>query len=388
MLNCSFVRLGSCALTGTLLATLLACGGGTSTGDPSVLLQSHPVASNAGPITAMAAAAAPKRAATARTLDATSFLNWAEGAYPSLFEAPQSNQTIDVWTYRYYPKTDIYLGVNTSGDVLGLVGTGGTYNAVPLGKIESFGCTVYPSDCAVTPPASGSTTYNECVDPAAMTLPTGFNTRLVNTWVGLITGEETVKYLIEGRATFEGQSAVKSKRTMTGSQTILGVSQAVNSRGWTYEKVQSNGLIVMLGAESEFDTAGFSANGYTFAGFTTASKTVYSPAVEEREFTLKVGESVTVAHKGSNSNSGGPLPPSTVPFDYSVTYTYVARETVPVSGRNFDTCKYTIKASDSSIPVTFWFLVGKGIPVKSESTSSAGIQQVLFKSGTYNGVPI
>ena len=387
MLNCSFVRLGSGALTGTLLATLLACGGGASPGDPSVLLQSHPVASNAGPITAMAAAAVPKRAAAVRMPDGTSLFNWAEGAYPSLFEAPQSNQTIDVWTYRYYPKTDIYLGVNTMGDVLGLVGTGGgAYNAVPLGKIESFGCAVYPSDCAATPPASGPTTYNECVDPAAMALPTGFNMRLVNSWVGFITGEETVEHLIEGPATFEGQSAVKSKQTMTGSHTVLGFSQAVSSREWMYEKVQSSGLIVMLGAE--FDTAGFSAGGYTFPASTTTSKTVYSPAVEERAFTLKVGESVTVAHKGTNSNSGGSLPSSTVSFDYSVTFTYVARETVAVSGRNFDTCKYTSEASDSSIPSTFWYLVGKGIPVKSESTSSAGTQQILLKSGTYNGVAI
>lgn len=150
MLNCSFVRSGFGALTGTLLATLLACGGGgTSPEDPSVLLQSHPVASNAGPITALAATAATKRTAAVRIPDATSLFNWAEGAYPSLFEAPQSNQMIDVWTYRYYPKTDIYLGVNTTGDVLGLVRTDGrAYTAVPLGKIESFGCSVYPGDCA------------------------------------------------------------------------------------------------------------------------------------------------------------------------------------------------------------------------------------------------
>ena len=132
----------------TLLALLIGCGGGSTPGDPQVLLQNHPVASNAGPLGALALPTA-KRAASVRVLDASSFLNWAELTYPSLFEAPQSNKTIDVWTYRYYPKTDIYLGTNTSGDVLGLVGKGGgQYDAYPLGKLVDFSCSVFPADCA------------------------------------------------------------------------------------------------------------------------------------------------------------------------------------------------------------------------------------------------
>ena len=62
------------------------------------------------------------KAAAVRTPDASSFLNWAESAYPNYFPTSESNKSIDVWTYRYYPKTDIYLGTNTTGDVLGLVG--------------------------------------------------------------------------------------------------------------------------------------------------------------------------------------------------------------------------------------------------------------------------
>lgn len=133
--------------TFVLLAALTACGGGSTPGDPEVLLQPHPVASKAGPMDTVVVPAR-RMAASVHALDASSFLNWAESAYPALFEAPQSNSTIDVWTYRYYPKTDIYLATNTSGDVLGLVGKGGgEYNSHPLGKITDFGCLVYPSDC-------------------------------------------------------------------------------------------------------------------------------------------------------------------------------------------------------------------------------------------------
>lgn len=115
------------------------------------MLQSHSTASGAGPLAALATPARRLAVAVApRTPDASSLFNWAELAYPSLFEPLQSNQNIDVWTYRYYPKTDIYLGTNTSGDVRGLVGKGGgQYNAVALGKIADFSCLVYPSDCTL-----------------------------------------------------------------------------------------------------------------------------------------------------------------------------------------------------------------------------------------------
>lgn len=136
-----------------LSCLLLACGGGgISTDDPQVMLQSHPPAAHTTPLTTMAVPAA-RSAASARTPDASSFLNWAESAYPGYFPTPQANQSIDVWTYRYYPQTDIYLGTNTSGDVLGLVSNGaGGYNSVPLGIITDYACAVYPADCTAAAP--------------------------------------------------------------------------------------------------------------------------------------------------------------------------------------------------------------------------------------------
>lgn len=132
-----------------LSCLLVACGGGNPSDEPNVFLQPHPVATGAGPLSDMAVPT-PRQAAI-RTPDAYNFLNWAESAYPNFFPSAQSNKTIDVWTYRYYSQTDIYLGTNTNGDVLGLVGKGGgAYDSVPLGKISDFSCSVYPTDCAIT----------------------------------------------------------------------------------------------------------------------------------------------------------------------------------------------------------------------------------------------
>ena len=140
-------------LAALLVCVLTACGGGgasTSPGSPEVLLQPHPVASNAGPLTDMAARAYPSLSTTPM-LDASSLFDWAESTYPDLLNTHQTNQTHDIWTYRYYPNTDIYLGVNTHGDVLALVGKGdGTYDSVPLGKLGDYACLVNPGNCAET----------------------------------------------------------------------------------------------------------------------------------------------------------------------------------------------------------------------------------------------
>lgn len=95
-------------------------------------------------------------AAAPRTPDATTLLNWAERTYPFLFEGPQPNKVAGIWVYRYYPKTDNYLGVSSANDVLWLQGKGdGTHNSIPLGKTADYGCAVYPQDCVQEPKASG-----------------------------------------------------------------------------------------------------------------------------------------------------------------------------------------------------------------------------------------
>lgn len=128
-------------------------------------------------------------AATPRTPDATALLNWAERTYPFLFEGPQSNKVVDVWTYRYYPKTDNYLGVSTNNDVLWLQGKGdGSHNSIPLGKTADYGCAVYPQDCVQEPKASGDIVGRELSVPGL-------------SWaghIGIFDGANVIEVLNEG----------------------------------------------------------------------------------------------------------------------------------------------------------------------------------------------
>lgn len=361
-----------------MLSALAACGGGTSQGNPDVLLQSHAVAQDAGPLAVMTGSSTTRSAAV-QTLDATTFFNWAEDLFPTLFEGRKSNQTLDIYTYRYYPKTDLFLVVANTGDVLGLIGASGSYSVVSLGRLQDFASLVF---------GSGSTPYNECADPAAMALPTGFSSRLVYSYAGISARELVVETLVDGATVFGGLDAIKTTETSTITDTTQAVTVTSATRSSIYRQVQGGGLLVTAGTDIERGIS--TIGGLALSGFSTMFKSTYAPLEEDRKFTLKLGESVSVASKGSTTVvAGGLLPAGTAPFDYTTTFTYAARETVVVNGRSFDTCKYTVTGgADTSTSTTTWYLVGKGIPVKTETTTSAGSTQLLLKSGTYQGAAI
>ncbi|MEQ1637120.1 MAG: hypothetical protein ABL903_10525 [Methylococcales bacterium] len=44
--------------------------------------------------------------------DADMLFNWGEKAFPQLLSEPQTTQTMPAWYFRYYTKTDLYVGIN------------------------------------------------------------------------------------------------------------------------------------------------------------------------------------------------------------------------------------------------------------------------------------
>ena len=75
--------------------------------------------------------------------DAERILNWAEPTYPELFPTSESTQFIDGWRYRYYPQTDIYVGINDAREVAVL---GDIFNGLLIvGTVEEL-LTQLPSD--------------------------------------------------------------------------------------------------------------------------------------------------------------------------------------------------------------------------------------------------
>jgi hypothetical protein len=100
------------------------------------------------------------QSAAVRSPTVDEFFNWAELTFPTLFPVKTTNQTLQVYTYRYYPTTDLILAV-TGNTVLGLVGvTSNAPRVVPLGYLSDFSCLVLPALCTGTPATIDATSVS------------------------------------------------------------------------------------------------------------------------------------------------------------------------------------------------------------------------------------
>lgn len=79
---------------------------------------------------------------------AVDLFNWAETAFPTLFPSPRpANQTFQTFVYRYYPSTDLAIGVSGS-TVVGLVGAmSAAPRLVQLGSLGDYSCNIFPNSC-------------------------------------------------------------------------------------------------------------------------------------------------------------------------------------------------------------------------------------------------
>ncbi|OYT92130.1 MAG: hypothetical protein CFE43_10395 [Burkholderiales bacterium PBB3] len=140
----------------------------------SALLTASAAASTTTTATATKAqaSAVSSRATAAAAIDATAFFDWAEGNFPTLFPGHKSNLATGSFAYRYYPETQIALGVS-DGKVYGLGPVTGNVLAL-LGNLSDFTCRVSPSLCAA--PGTPST---GAVSTAGVAC--GYNYSAVNT---------------------------------------------------------------------------------------------------------------------------------------------------------------------------------------------------------------
>jgi len=82
--------------------------------------------------------------------DANTIFDWAENSFSDVLAPKQKTQTIEGWYYRHYPQVDvandIYLGINTPGDVYTLVGD----DLVLHGSVNDFLAIINPTAPSLT----------------------------------------------------------------------------------------------------------------------------------------------------------------------------------------------------------------------------------------------
>jgi hypothetical protein len=378
------------AVSLSVITLLAACGGGAETNAVDARES------------AQQATTAPTETRTAVvTITPQMVFDFAQTSFKDLFPTASAPLAISglayegkVFEVRGYNNGN-FLGVSSNNEIWGL----GPYtgNALTrIGAVSDYACQIAPSSCVVEPPPP-TATLNECVDPATGSLPTGFRLNLVFTFLGVVGGDQTIDSVVDGPDTFEGQSAIRVTSTTTGTSTVdaggITATTTTTTKNRTYEVKGSNGLIKTLGLLSDITgtTTLPPIGGVQIPPTTTtaATKTVFNPPAENIEFTLALGKSIDKTTTQTTTITAGPG--SNVPQTITGTqrHTFEAKESITLAnGKSYSTCRYKVGNVDGSNTSTTWFIVGKGVPARTQSVAGGKTQTMELKSGNYNGTPL
>ena len=328
-------------------------------------------------------------------------LDWAEYKFPDLFPKAVVEKypavVYDGVTYsaRAYRGAwgARYLGITPEGDIFGL----GDFTEGSLQRFDSLSswasrvlsdqCAVTPGNCGATAPAGA---LNDCTLPAAQALAPG--NRFLATYVtsGSASGQITVDSQVLGATTFEGKSAIQTRtRSETGNSFGGGVSTTTVNESIAYGQDGGNGFMRSLGTESKVVLGGIALpDGSVAGGSTSVFKSVFAPAALNVEFSLQPGQSLKKNTSALSIADGLVLPFTAT----SATYSFVRREKISVGTRSYSTCRYTEADEAGSTLTTHWFIVNRGVPARTETTSTingqSSTETTELTQGSFNGVPL
>jgi hypothetical protein len=367
-------------------ALLVACGGGETSLTPSESFVSRMATETPVPGSLPATAVIAKRASVA-TITNDQLFQWVQLQYPELFGSATPNvianlsyngQLFDV---REFPG-GTYLGIS-QGRVFGL-GPFTNGQLVDFGVVQTYAdqvCTRVNCGGAVNP-GTGTGALNGCTLPASEVLRTG--NRFVSVYKNDVfapeasSGEYTTESVVDGPASFEGQSAIKVTSRLRG---VL-EGETIDLTTVEFAQLAENGLSRFLGFEV---TASFLPG-----GLLTTVRYVNTPPLLNNEFTLQPGQSIEQTDTSTSTyiNSPFPQPPTT---DTSILRsTYEARETINVLGRSYNTCRYKSTGLPDGTTIFEWHIVGNGLTARIEYRNSAGavFSREELKSATINGTAL
>jgi hypothetical protein len=353
-----------------VVSLVAACGGGeqsasiTPQGAMAALKQS--------------AQAAPLRAATSEAAAEVLFA-YAEANLGAYFPGPQTTQTYGPFRFRYYPATNVYLGVvvtDGQGYNLGHVYVANMAGGTLANPFDAGALTNYVTISGGG--TGGGGTGNGCFDLALMdTL--GTHIVLGYQYSGALSGTIQSDTTVGAMTTFEGHSARESVTLTSG--TVSSQGQTVPMDGTTKSYTSLSGdAVTTYGMLSNTTSAGVQVNG----------KIVNSPPTVSTYYNLAQGASTTETSSGVTTwtYSIAGVPPQTINFSTSTTYTFVGTESVTVPAGTYAACKYTVKESTDNYTVTNWFIQGKGIHIKTQYTSPDGAQTIEATSVKLNGASL
>lgn len=329
-------------LTVAVAAALTACGGGSDTMQP---------ATPAGTASALRAQVQALRSAGVSPEEAArQLMDAAESAYSAYFPSHQQTQSAGPFHFRYYPETQVYLGVVVTAapgyEVGAIYVIGGPFGGsiedpVPQGFVTNYITPVAPTP--TTPPPAGAS--NGCFDQALLDTQ-GTRLTVSYSYSGAMTGTQTVDSTVGGLVTFNGHQARETVSTTTSS---MQGGFTITAKVYT---ARNGDVVTQYGMATEA------------SAMAPAMRTVYTPPYEDRMAVLALGESHTATQNttytylvnGTESSSS---------YSSSYTATYLGVEPVTVAAGTYEACKFEVTSGPTSPATTNWYIRGKGFHVKS-----------------------
>ena len=184
-----------------------------------------------------------------------------------------------------------------------------------------------------------------------------------------------------------GKHTIQVNSVTLGSNNIDGFAVTTTVTDNSFHQAGSGGLMKTFGSLTDGETSGFTVGGTPFPGTVSKTKTVYNPPIENIEFTLQPGQSLT---KTITSTTTTLVPVGTPPLNEtsSEVHAFEAKEKITVLGKSYNTCRYRLTSPSDSVGFLSWLIVGKGIPAKTQITIDGQTQITELRSGSYNGQPL
>lgn len=354
-------------LAAAIAAVLAGCGGGSA---PEAVT---PAPQRLSPQAALLPGTSVTPEEAARQL-----FDFAERTYFWLFPGHPWTGSLGPFLFRAYP-AGIFLGV--------VVAEGTSYNYGHVYVVGLFGGTLAnPHDLGpltnfITPVSSNGCHDLALADTEGTHIEAGYQ------YTGTLTGMQNVDTRVGGMTFFGGQSARQTTVTTSGTSFVEGIPVNGTFTGTNYARRTGDAEITHFG--STFSGSGSSQGVTATINFTS----VFSPAFVDQQYSLAIGQTFnalqTIVTTGFVAADGFNFPlDGTETQSYSVTY--VGQEQVFVPAGTYNTCRLqtTATANGSTTTQTSWVIVGKGIPVKTTTTSDGTTQTIEATSVKLNGLPI
>jgi hypothetical protein len=184
-------------------------------------------------------------------------------------------------------------------------------------------------------------------------------------------------------ATFEGQTdATEVDSDMSEDFQLTGqaaVRQITNTLGYVRQTADAD---VLYGSVVTF------ASG---ADQGTVVRTVFTPPLLDRRFTLAAGQRTTTTTTGTATATLPSGRQEINQLSQTVTVTFTGKEQITVPAGTFDSCRFEINLTGTAQPSVIWYQVGTGVALKSTTAigaNSSTLTSELLATSRLNGNPL